>query len=515
MIEDILNAIVSWFIGLLRDTTWNIVEAFLANQMLRFPDWLTDQAAIINNRMTTLAIASYVVMLCVGGFVIMSNESIQSTYSAREIVPRLITGFALAALSWTVITNLQTINNEIVEAMVLGDNREEASDTITTFYAAFQLGDAVGSMIIIELIVTILHFIAIIMLFLTMLTRNVVWFMVASFAPIALACHALPFTEAAAFLWWRLIFACMASSIGQAAVIWTWQTLFQGISGDEVVASYTYKPFFVLALCWAIWKIHKSAFMWARGTPLRIPGGRLVKGLVKTAFIGAILRSNPLGMAVGAAAKRLPFLKGVASKLNPSKPRPRRRGPGTGPGRSEMPPARRNARPGPGKRPKSSTHGPKGRNDQKSDPKRRPSKTDPRKRGDRSKSPSKTPPVRKSKGSGGKAPRGNPRRGSTTKSSSGKSTPPHANPQRPAKPAKSGWTPAGGPASPPRPPRGAKRAPSGAHPAPEGSAPRRASKAKWRPDQAADTDTARPPGSRKRKWKPHPPPPSGGKWRKS
>jgi hypothetical protein len=475
---------------------------------------LTDQAAIINGRMTFLAMAAYGVVVVIGGFMIMSNESIQTTYSAREIVPRLITGFLLAALSWTLIENMQQINNEIVTAMTMGENAQadpEFDMENSNFWTWFQLTDDIMRAPFIELLVAVLMLIAIIMLFLTMLTRNMVWFLVASFAPIALVCHSLPITEGAAMLWWRLMFACMASSIGQASLIWTWQTLFQGIDDTEVIASYSYKPFFVLALVWAIWKVHKAAFMWARGTPLRIPGGRLIKGLAKTAVIGVILKSNPLGAAVGVAAKRAPFLKGLASKLNPAKPKPRRTGASTGPGRAGMPPRRPSARPGFGRRPKDSSHPPKNRNGQQV------SDQGQRKRTNRPGGPAKPVPAPNRGGQGGKNRRGaGNKRGSSVSArtargqSASDSRQPRSNPKRPPKP---GWTPPGG-QSPAQPSRRSPTVQPGGLP-PNSGTRRQGPKPKWRPEDPSGSGTARASGSGKRKWKQHPPPNRGGKWRKS
>jgi hypothetical protein len=502
MITDILNGFLEWLIGLMRDTTWDIVSAFLADQMLRFPDWLTDQAAIINGRMTVLAMTVYGVVVVIGGFMVMSNESIQSTYSAREVVPRLVTGFLLAALSWTLIENMQMINNEIVAAMTLGNNAEPDPELDTenaNFWTAFALGNNAMSMPVIELCVAVLMLIAICMLFLTMLTRNVVWFLVASFAPIALVCHSLPFTEGAAMLWWRLMFACMASSIGQASLIWTWQTLFQGIEDTEVIASYSYKPFFVLALVWAIWKVHKMAFVWARGTPLRIPGGRLVKGLVKTAVIGAILKSNPLGAAVGAAAKRLPFLKGLAGKLNPAKPRTHRPGAATGPGRSQIPPVRR----GNGRGPKNNQ--PRGGPKSRGPAKNRPSpQSGGSKRANAQQSANGSPPRKRQQDPSPRTPR-TQRTGGSPPASQSKS--PNRKPPNAKKP--QGRNPSQGNAA-----NGGKK--PAADP---GQAQRSAPKPKWRPenDGGPRPDQSRKASEPKRKWTPNPKPrpKRGGKWSKS
>lgn len=318
MVEDILNKILEWIIGLLRDTTLGLVESAIASGLLVLPSWVTNAAEVINGRFRVLVITCYALVVCIGALMVMGSDNIQFTYSAREIIPRLVAGFALAVMSWSIVASLANINNAVVMALVLGDNSEpvpENSEVSTDFLNLLLIAADLGSMLFVELIVAVLKLIAIVMLFLCMLLRNVAWFLVVLLAPVGLASHGLPFTEGAAFLWWRMTFACLASCLGQACVLWVWETLFQGLSSDEVIAQYTFKPFYILVLVWLIWKIHKAAFIWARGTPLRFPGGRLVKGVAKAAVVGWVLKSNPVGKVAG----NLPVLRRVTDRLTRSR----------------------------------------------------------------------------------------------------------------------------------------------------------------------------------------------------
>jgi hypothetical protein len=49
-----------------------------------------------------------------------------------------------------------------------------------------------------------------VMLLLTSIVRIAVVIVLVGIAPLAPACHALPFTDTAARLWWRILLGCLA-----------------------------------------------------------------------------------------------------------------------------------------------------------------------------------------------------------------------------------------------------------------------------------------------------------------
>ena len=59
---------------------------------------------------TSLAIADacYVLLVLIGGVIVMSHETLQTSYSAKEIAPRLVTGFLAANLSMVLMTRAVT-----------------------------------------------------------------------------------------------------------------------------------------------------------------------------------------------------------------------------------------------------------------------------------------------------------------------------------------------------------------------------------------------------------------------
>jgi hypothetical protein len=314
VIKEILDGILGWFIDLLRDTSLSLMEGLIASGLLVLPPWVTNTAEVISGRMRVAVVTCYALVVCIGALMIMGSDNLQFTYSTREIIPRLVAGFALSLMSWEIIKTFETVNNSIVISLLLGDNSEpvpgdaaSVSDALNVLMLSYDL----TQIVFIELVVELLKIIVMIMLFICMFTRNIAWFMVCLLAPIGLAAHGLPFTEGAAFLWWRMTFACMASSLGQAWVLWAWDSLFQGLTDEEVLLNYPLKGVYALVLVWLIWRIHKAAFLWARGRPMRIPGGRLIKGVATALIVGAVMKSNP----VGALATRVPGIAKVAGRF--------------------------------------------------------------------------------------------------------------------------------------------------------------------------------------------------------
>ena len=162
-----------------------------------------------------------------------------------------------------------------------------------------------------------------------------------------------------------MTFACLASSLGQAWILWVWDSLFAGLSDSEVLLNYPLKPLYALVLVWLIWRVHKAAFLWARGRPTRIPGARLLKTVATALVVGAVMRSNP----VAAVASRVPgiakfanrFTRGAfgkAASRAPGQKAAQQAASGPQDYRSEKPWRMRSNADGPGGATKLHTHGP-------------------------------------------------------------------------------------------------------------------------------------------------------------
>ncbi|HUY44166.1 MAG TPA: MYXO-CTERM sorting domain-containing protein, partial [Streptosporangiaceae bacterium] len=88
---------------------------------------------------TSLAIAdsAYVLLVIIGGVIVMGHETLQTSYSAKDIAPRLVTGFLAANLSLILISQATTVANALSAAL--------AGNGVTPATAAGALLDALTS----------------------------------------------------------------------------------------------------------------------------------------------------------------------------------------------------------------------------------------------------------------------------------------------------------------------------------------------------------------------------------
>jgi hypothetical protein len=262
--------------------------------------WVTGQP--LATEFLALAYVGYGLVIVVGGFIVMAHESIQTRYTIREIAPRLVAGLLLAGLSATLVQQAMEVNNSIVDGFSTIAHDAGGSgvahledfpnklDPDAWWNAEADYADCVAEEgedsdscekpnVTVDILWILLTSICLLVLIFTAFIRNIAFFFVVVCAPVALACHGLPVTEWAATLWWRMLGACMASSIGQAALVWVWVKMTYGFYWGHLFHIQVV-DLYLLVIVWMMWKVHQQAFRIARGRPLQIPGSRLVGALV-------------------------------------------------------------------------------------------------------------------------------------------------------------------------------------------------------------------------------------------
>ena len=90
---------------------------------------------------TSLAIADacYVLLVLIGGIVVMGHETVQTSYSVKEIAPRMVLGFLGANLSLVLISHAITIANGLSAALA-GHGADPASAAAVAAGHPGQLG---------------------------------------------------------------------------------------------------------------------------------------------------------------------------------------------------------------------------------------------------------------------------------------------------------------------------------------------------------------------------------------
>jgi hypothetical protein len=131
---EIGNAITSWFAALASDALKPLLT--LAGETLLSSPQAGAIPAVHSMWATSLAIAdsAYVLLVVIGGVIVMGHETLQTSYSAKDIAPRLVTGFLCANLSLVLISRATTVANALSAAL--------AGNGVTPATAAGALLDA-------------------------------------------------------------------------------------------------------------------------------------------------------------------------------------------------------------------------------------------------------------------------------------------------------------------------------------------------------------------------------------
>ena len=316
-VTEMMDSVISWLFDKLMYLA-RVIAYWLPADFTSLSEDFLYSGQILGLGFKTLVFASYAIVIVVGGFLVMTNETLQTRYNIREILPRLVMGMLLAGLVWTILFRAFEINNDVVHALIAGDISDEGStcrdpawdvrnDEIDAcdwqegveysqfvFWVLFT-PEADQDIELFHIVVAVISIVCLLVLLITSVIRNIALFFVAALAPIALACHGLPITETFAHLWWRMLGACMASSIGQAALIWMFYEIRDDLpdEDDDILGYWSLtRMIYLVLLVWLIWKVHKEAFRIARGRPLKVPGSRLLGAFVMSRVLNRNGRSK-------------------------------------------------------------------------------------------------------------------------------------------------------------------------------------------------------------------------------
>ena len=128
------NAITSWFAGLVKSAV-NPLLALIGQTALSTPQ--PDSIPAVRTLWSTwlgIADACYGLLVLIGGIIVMSHETLQTSYSAKEIAPRIVLGFIAANLSMVLMTRAVDLANGLSAAFTAGgvDPQTAATSLMTT-----------------------------------------------------------------------------------------------------------------------------------------------------------------------------------------------------------------------------------------------------------------------------------------------------------------------------------------------------------------------------------------------
>ncbi|SFO87698.1 hypothetical protein [Amycolatopsis rubida] len=222
------QAIDKWFTGLVTSAMDPVLD-LVGRTSMTTPD-LAGNAQISQLWDITRWVANslFVLFVVVGGIVVASHETLQTRVALKETLPRIVVGFIAVNASLSLIGLAITTVNGIATGILAGDG----SGGITTGVKDEihrQLDKGGIFMILVALVVLILA-VVLLALYVVRLTITVI---VVVAGPLALVCHASPYTEGIAKLWWRGLFGVLGIQVLQAVTLVVFVKVFfvQGTTG--------------------------------------------------------------------------------------------------------------------------------------------------------------------------------------------------------------------------------------------------------------------------------------------
>jgi hypothetical protein len=204
-------AIDSWLSGLV-SSALNPVLDLLGRTVLATPD--ITAIPRVRELWTGSVIAAdtvFVLFVLAGGVLVMTRESLQTRYSLKEVVPRIVVGFVTANLSLEVASRGIEFANAFTIAVVgPGLDPEAAGDRMAQLLVG-SVQDQGSFLSLMGLVAVVLA----VVLLGTYLVRVVLVVLLVVAAPLMLVFHALPATEAVAYLWWKAMAACLGVQLAQ------------------------------------------------------------------------------------------------------------------------------------------------------------------------------------------------------------------------------------------------------------------------------------------------------------
>jgi hypothetical protein len=209
------NAITSWFASLVKSAV-NPLLSLIGRTALSTPQ--PDSIAAVRTLWSTglgIADACYGLLVLIGGIIVMSHETLQTSYSAKEIAPRVVIGFVTANLSMVLMSKAIDLANGLSAAFTAGGvNPQSAATSLMT-----TLGNSISSGGIFLILLALAGVVLALVLAAVYVIRLMAVVLLAAAAPVLLALYALPQTAWAARWWWRALTAALAIQVAQGLVM--------------------------------------------------------------------------------------------------------------------------------------------------------------------------------------------------------------------------------------------------------------------------------------------------------
>ena len=259
MADWLMDNVISWLAKAVL-ACFKAIWGLLAQTAFTTPDVTTlPQVTAFSGRSLIVVNAAFVLAIIAAGVTVMTHETLQIRYGIGDLLPRLVVGFVAANFATPICKNLIQLANALTQALTGDgiDSKDSFAHLQRVVVAALGSEEQAFLLVIIGLIIAVLTA----MLLVVFLIRVVVLVVLVGVAPAALACHALPYTDAVARLWWRAMLVCLGTVTLQALTLHTALSIFLDPNANEPLLGIGNDPngtlnlFIVACLLWATVKI--------------------------------------------------------------------------------------------------------------------------------------------------------------------------------------------------------------------------------------------------------------------
>jgi hypothetical protein len=275
----ISNAIDGWFRGLVTDAL-NPMLDLIGKTVLATPQ-VAGQSAVAQIWLISLGIADglLVLFLLAAGALLMTNETLHSSYALKDALPRIAIGAIAANASLSLSGQLISFANALSAGFLAGGvDPAEASVQLK----GFVLGAVANSGIFVILLGLVAAVLAVVLLILYIVRATVVLILIAG-APLLLITHALPQTDGLARLWWRGMCAALGVQVAQALVLATAVRVFFNVGGRQALGLSVTGSLIDLLVCLCLFWILIRIPFWAKD--LAFSGRRTMVGQAARTYV--------------------------------------------------------------------------------------------------------------------------------------------------------------------------------------------------------------------------------------
>ncbi|MGQ5265219.1 hypothetical protein ACTWLT_31150 [Micromonospora sp. ZYX-F-536] len=217
----LLDQILDWLAAAIL-ATLDALIGVISSALLITPNVTAlPQVQALTGRSVLVVDAVFVLAFVAAGVLTMSaGGSETSHYTVKDLVPRLIVGFVAAHFSQLWCGMLISLANALTGALTTPDGDSDgALRAIKTHVAAGQDKTAVLLFVVCVAIIAVL----LASTAFSVIVRFAVVLVLTAFAPLALACHALPHTDPIARVWWKAYAGTLAVPVVQGFTLYAGQ----------------------------------------------------------------------------------------------------------------------------------------------------------------------------------------------------------------------------------------------------------------------------------------------------